>query len=98
MVRKSIPFIIVLIAGLAGGIYLSSIPSISENLKVHGLLEKTAGKFWQESKEIPVAPVSGGKPDSFADLAAKEEPKVVNISTSRVIKQRVHPFFGFESP
>jgi len=98
MMKKIAPFIIVLVFGLVGGSYLPSIPVISESLKLHGLLQKTTGKFWQEKKEAVAPVIPGGRPESFADLADKEKPTVVNISTSRVIKRRGRPFFGFESP
>ncbi|OGL43310.1 MAG: hypothetical protein A2042_01240 [Candidatus Schekmanbacteria bacterium GWA2_38_11] len=100
MAKKSVLFVIVLIAGLIGGIYLSSVFQLSQNTVFHGLLSKTAGKFWEEGKETVTPITPGGRPESFADLAEREKPAVVNISTTTVIKQRrgVHPFFGFEGP
>lgn len=98
MLRKSIPFIIVLVIGLIGGVYLSSIPAISENIKFNGLLQKASGKFWLEGKGSPGPVISGGRPASFADLADREKPAVVNISTSKNVKRSLHPFFGNESP
>ena len=44
MAKKSVLFVIVLIAGLIGGIYLSSVFQLSQNTVFHGLLSKTAGK------------------------------------------------------
>jgi len=101
MAKKYVLFVIVLVVGLIGGVYLSQVFQISQNTMFNGLLSKTAGKFWEEGKATTVAPVTpGGRPDSFADLAEKEKPAVVNISTTTVIKQQrgVHPFFGFQGP
>ena len=100
MAKKYVLFVIVLVVGLLGGVYLSLVFQFSQNTMFHGLLSKTAGKFWEEGKAT-VSPVTpGGRPESFADLAEKEKPAVVNISTTTVIKQQrgVHPFFGFEGP
>src|SRR3989304_6626400 len=98
MLRKSVPFIIALLIGLIGGFYLSSIPAISENIKFDGLLQKTSGKFWVEAKGTASPVIPGGRPASFADLADKEKPAVVNISTSKNVKRSLHPFFGNQSP
>src|SRR3989338_8537428 len=98
MLKRSVSFIVVLVVGLVCGFYLSSIPAISENLKLNGLLQNASGKFWEEGKEFPPV-ISGGRPASFADLADKEKPAVVNISTRKTIKRQEHsPFDGFGGP
>ena len=48
-------------------------------------------RFWQEgSDQPPIVPV--GVPASFADLAERVSPGVVNISTEQIIEGQRHPF------
>jgi serine protease Do len=44
-----------------------------------------AEPFWTEGQGAPPAPAPGGAPSSFADLAERTSPAVVNIQTSRTL-------------
>jgi serine protease Do len=56
-----------------------------------------AKDLWMEGKPTLVSAAPSLRPDSFADLAKKSDPAVVNISTTQVVKQ---PHLGpqFRSP
>ena len=70
---------------------------VASQLSLTPSTEAKQGTLWEESK----AKTSPGQPPSFADLAERLSPAVVNVSTATVIKgsdQAMQSPFGDENP
>ncbi len=91
------------VASFLGAAFLVATYRIDVDVKVRSgaAVAKTADLFWEEGAPGPTA----GRPETFADLAEKLSPTVVNIQTERATSEgRGSPeelfeeFFGRKRP